>query len=41
MAGSMQCKNSVEIRPGTWNIGTLSRKGLEICEGLWKRNVDL
>ena len=25
----------------TWDIGTLNGKGLEICEELWKRNVDL
>ena len=32
MAGNMQYKNSVKIRPGTWNIGMLNGKGLEICE---------
>ena len=41
MAGSMQYKNSVQIRIGTWNIGTLNGKGLKICEELWKRNADL
>ena len=30
-----------KIRFGTWNIGTLNKKGLETCEDLWKRNVDL
>ena len=41
MTGNVEFKNSVEIRLGTWNIDTLNRKGLEICDGLWKRNVDL
>ena len=40
MAGNMEY-NSVKIRLGTWNIGTLNGKGLEICDELWKRNVDL
>ena len=41
MAGNMQYNNSVGIRLGTWNIGTLNGKGLEICDELWWRNVDL
>ena len=41
MAGNLQYKNSVKIRLGTWNIGTLNRKGLERGDELWKRNVDL
>ena len=41
MAGNMVYKNSAKIMLGTRNIGTLKRKGLEICEELWKRNVDL
>ena len=41
MSGNMQYRNSVEIRLWTWNIGTLNGKELEICEELWKRNVDL
>ena len=41
MAGNMEYKNSLEIRLGTWNIGTLNGKGLEICDELWKRNVDM
>ena len=35
MAGNMQYNNSVGIRLGTWNIGTLNGKGLEICDELW------
>ena len=34
-------KNSVKTRLGTWNIGTLNGNGLEICDELWKWNVDL
>ena len=41
MAGNMEYRNSVRIRIGIWNIGMLSGKGLEICDELWKRNVDL
>ena len=41
MAGIMEYRNSVKIRLGTWNIGTLNWKGLWICDGLWKRNVDM
>ena len=41
MAGNMQCKNSVKIWLVTWNIRTLNGKGLEKCEELWMRNVDL
>ena len=37
----MECKNSVKIRLGTWDIGTLNGKILEICDELWKCNVDL
>ena len=29
------------MRLGTWNIGTLNGNGFEICEELWKKNVDL
>ena len=38
MAGSIQYKIGAGIRLGTW---TLSEKGLEICDELVKRNVDL
>ena len=31
MAGNMLYKNGVQIRLGTWNIGTLNGKGLAIC----------
>ena len=31
-AGNMEYKNSVKIRLGTQNIGTLNGKGLEICD---------
>ena len=41
MTGKMECKNSVKIRLDTWNIGTLKGKGLNICDELWKRNVDM
>ena len=41
MAGNMENRNSVNIKLGTWNIGTLNGKGLEICDELWRRNVDL
>ena len=41
MAGNKEYKNGVKIRLGTWNIGTLNGKCLEICDDLWKRNVDL
>ena len=41
MAGNLQYGNSVKIRLGTCNIGTLDGKGLEICDELWKRNIDL
>ena len=41
MAGNMEYKNSVKIRLGTWNIGTLNGKGLEICDELWRGNLDL
>ena len=41
MAGNMKYKNSVKMWLGTWNIGTLNGKGLEICDELWKRNVEL
>ena len=41
MAGNMQYKISVKIRLETWNIGMLNGKGLEICEELRKKNVDL
>ena len=41
MADNMQYRNSVKIRLGTWNIGTLNGKILEICNVLWKRNVGL
>ena len=41
MARTVQYQNSVDIGLGTWNIGTLNGKGLEICEELCKRNVDL
>ena len=41
MTGSMQYRISVKIRLGTWNIGTLNWICLEICDELWKRNVDL
>ena len=37
----MEYKTGVKIRLGTRNIGTLSLKGLEICDEQWKRNVDL
>ena len=32
---------SAQIMLGIWNIGILNEKGLEICDELWKRNVDL
>ena len=41
MAGNIHYNNSVKIRLGTWNIGPLNGKILEICDELWKRNVDL
>ena len=41
MIDKMQYNSSVEIWFGTWKIGTLNGKGLEICDELWKRNVDL
>ena len=41
MTGNMAYKNSVKIRPGTCNIGTLIGNGLDICDELLKRNVDL
>ena len=41
MAGNKQHENSVEIRLGTWNICTLNGNGLEICEELLWRNVDM
>ena len=41
MAGNMEYKNSVKIRLGTRNIGALNGKGLEICDEIWKSNVDL
>ena len=41
MAGNMEYKNIVEIKPGTWNFGTLNGKGLEICDELCRKNVDL
>ena len=41
MAGNMEYKNCVKIRLATWNIGTFNGKGLELCDVLWKRNVDL
>ena len=37
----MQYKNSVKIRLATSDICTLSGKGLDIHEELWKRNVYL
>ena len=37
----MQYNSDVEIGHGTWNINTLNGMGLEICDELWKRNVDL
>ena len=41
MAGNVQYKNCAKIRLGTLNIGTLNWNGLQICDELWKRNVDL
>ena len=41
MVGNMQYRNRVKIKLGTWNVGTLNGKGLEICDEPWKRNVDL
>ena len=41
MADNMEYMNSVKIRLWTWNIGTLNGIGVEICDELWKRNVDL
>ena len=41
MAGNIEYKDNVRIRFGTRNIGALNGKGLEICDELWKRNVDL
>ena len=41
MAGNMQYMNSAKIRHGTWNIGTLNGKRVEVCDELWKSNVDL
>ena len=41
MVGNIEYRNSVNIRLGTWNIGALNGKGLEICDELWRRNVDL
>ena len=41
MAGNTQYKYSIKIRLGTWTIVTLSGKGMEICEELWRRNVHL
>ena len=41
MASNMEYKNSVEIRLGTWNIGTLNWNGFEICNEQWKTNVYL
>ena len=40
MAGNMEYRNSVKIRLWTWNIGTLNGKRLEICDELWRGNVD-
>ena len=41
MAGNMEYRNSVIIKLGTLNIGTLNGKILEICDELWRGNVDL
>ena len=41
MSGNMEYKNSVKIWLETLNIGTLNGMGLEICDELWKSNVDL
>ena len=41
MASYMEYENSVKIMLWTWNIGTLSCNKLEICNELWKGNVDL
>ena len=41
MAGNMQYRNIVIIRLGTWNIEMYNWKVFEICDKLWKRNVDL
>ena len=41
MAGNMEYKNSKKLRLGTWNIYTLNWNGLEKCDKLWNRNVDL
>ena len=46
-----ECKNSLQydgrpdechgVRGGTWNVGSLSGKGGEICEELRKRMIDV
>ena len=41
VACNMEYKNNIKIRLGTLNIGALNEMGLEICDELWKRNVDL
>ena len=41
MAGSKRYRNSVKIRLGTWNIGTLNGNGVEMCDEQWKRNTEL
>ena len=32
LTGNLQSNNSVQEWYGTWNIGTLNRKGFKICE---------
>ena len=41
MAGTIQNKIGVHISFWTWNIGTSNGRGFEICDELWKRNVDV
>ena len=41
LTGNIEYMNSVEIKLETWNIGTLNGKGLELCDELRGRNVDL
>ena len=33
-------KNGLELRFGSWNVGSISGRGTEVCEELRKRKVD-
>ena len=39
--GSKIHKEEVGVRFGSWNVGSISGRGMEVCEKLRKRRVDV